>query len=124
MAAADSERTALQSAAEDLQCDRNALSQLRQELASDESRIAEREAMVAHQLEDLRSRFAVLDLAEPRSSWKHHELEIDSRSAEVHRQIQQFKKDRQIHRETVAGASLDTLSRELDHQSGTAGPTR
>ncbi len=115
MAAAESERTALQSAAEDLRCDRNALSQLRQELASDESRIAEREAMVAHQLEDLRSRFAVLDLRA--AEQKHHGSEIDSRSAEVHRQIQQFKKDRQIHRETVAGASLDTLSRELDHRA-------
>ena len=96
--AAESERTALLSANKDLLCERNALSQLRQDLVSRESGIADREVLVARQLEDMRSRFAVLDLRTV--ELKHHESEIDSRAADVHRRVQQFKSDRQVHRET------------------------
>ena len=96
--AAESERTALLSANKDLLCERNALSQLRQDLTSRESGIAEREVLVARQLEDMRSRFAVLDLRA--AELKHHESEIDSRAADVHRRVQQFKSDQHAHRET------------------------
>ncbi|MBC7964480.1 MAG: hypothetical protein H7Z17_01040 [Fuerstia sp.] len=97
--AAESERTALQSANKDLLFERNAQAQLRQDLASRESGIAEREVLVARQLEDMRSRFAVLDLRA--AEQKQHESELDHRAADVHRRIEQFKRDRQAHRETI-----------------------
>jgi hypothetical protein len=59
---AESERNALHDSNKDLLCERNSLSQLRQDLASRESGITEREVFVARQLEDIRTRFAVLDL--------------------------------------------------------------
>ncbi|MEJ7592015.1 MAG: hypothetical protein WKF77_10735 [Planctomycetaceae bacterium] len=95
--AAESERTALLSANKDLLCERDALSQLRQDLAIRESRIAEREVIVARHLEDIRSRFSVLDLRA--AELKHQESEIDSRAADVHRRVQQFKSDQHARRE-------------------------
>jgi len=96
---AESERTALLGANKELLCERNALAQLRQDLASRESGVAEREVLVARQLEDLRSRFAVLDLRA--AEQKHYESEIDSRSADVHRRVQQLKKEQQAFRESI-----------------------
>ena len=106
--AAEAERTALQNANKDLLCERNALSQLRLDLASRESGIAEREVLVAHQLEDLRSRFAVLDLRA--AEQKQYESEIDSRAADVHRRVQQLKSDRLAFRENS----------RIEHSSETA----
>ena len=97
--AAELERITLQGANEVLICERTALSELREELASREVGIGEREALVSRQLEDLRSRFAVLDLRA--AEQKHHESEIDSRAADVHRCVQQFKSDRQAHRASI-----------------------
>lgn len=96
---AESERNALHDANKDLLCERNALSQLRQDLASRESGISEREVLVARQLEDMRSRFAVLDLRA--AELKHHESEINRRSADVHRRVQQLKADRLANRELM-----------------------
>jgi hypothetical protein len=122
--AAEAERTALQNANKDLLCERNALSQLRQDLASRESGIAEREVLVAHQLEDLRSRFAVLDLRA--AEQKQYESEIDSRAADVHRRVQQLKSDRLAFRENsltehssetanvTAAEELAAVRQELD----------
>ena len=97
--AAESERRVLQSASKDLLCERNSLSQLRQDLASREGGISEREVLVAHQLEEMRSRFTVLD--QRAAELKHRESEIDTRAAVVHRRIQQFKADQQAHTETT-----------------------
>jgi len=89
---AESERNALHDANKDLLCERNSLSQLREDVASRESGVAEREVLVARQLEDMRSRFAVLDLLT--SDLKKHESEINSRAADVHQRVQQLKADR------------------------------
>lgn len=95
---AESERHALHESNKVLLCERNSLSQLRQDLASRESGVAEREVLVARQLEDIRSRFAVLDLRA--AELKHHESEVNSRAADVHRRVQQLKADRRVDRET------------------------
>jgi len=96
---AESERNALHESNKDLLCERNSLSQLRQDVASRESGVAEREVLVARQLEDIRSRFAVLDLRA--AELKHHESEVNSRAADVHRRVQQLKADRLVDRETI-----------------------
>lgn len=101
---AESERNALHDANKDLLCERNSLSQLRQDLASRESGITEREVLVVRQLEDLRSRFAVLDLRA--AELKQHESEVDNRAADVHRRVQQLKADRLAERESAAGKDL------------------
>lgn len=134
--AAESERSALQSANKDLLCERNALSQLRQDLASRESGIAEREVLVARQLEDMRSRFAVLDLRA--AEQKQHESELDHRAADVHRRVEQFKRDRQAHREAIrherpidganvvaaeSAAELLTVRQQLDEMQQTLSAT-
>ncbi len=97
---AESERNALHDANKALLCERNSLSQLRQDLASRESGIAEREVLVARQLEDLRSRFAVLDLRA--AELKQHESETNSRSADLHRRVQQLKADQLANRESTS----------------------
>lgn len=96
---AESERSVLQSAHKDLLCERNTLSQLRQDLASKEAGIAEREVLAAHQLEELRTRFAALD--QRASELKQHESEISNRSAEVHRRVKQLKEEQRIHAEAL-----------------------
>jgi hypothetical protein len=101
---AESERNALHDSNKDLLCERNSLSQLRQDLASRESGITEREVFVARQLEDIRSRFAVLDLRA--AELKQHEGEVNSRAADIHRRVQQFKADRQTDRESSTAKNL------------------
>ena len=116
--AAESERATLQGANEILVSERCALSQLRQDLASRESGVGEREVLVSRQLDDLRSRFAVLDLHA--AELRHHESEIDSRAADVHRCVQQFKSDRHAHRESIRceqpadGANFATIERDAE----------
>jgi len=106
--AAESERSALQNANKDLLCERNSLSQLRQDLASREAGIAEREVQVAYQLEEMRSRFAVLE--KRGADLQHHESEIDTRAADVHRRVQQLKADQQAHAETIQRAAAEAAS--------------
>ncbi|HQX48601.1 MAG TPA: hypothetical protein PLR25_01760 [Planctomycetaceae bacterium] len=108
--AAESERSALQNANKDLLCERNSLSQLRQDLASREAGIAEREVQVAYQLEEMRSRFAVLE--KRGADLQHHESEIDTRAADVHRRVQQLKSDQQAHAETIQRAAAEAASAE------------
>ena len=100
--AAESERTALLSANKDLLCERNFLSQLRLDLAGRETGIAEREVLVARQLDDMRNRSAVLDLRD--AQLMDRVSEIDGRAAVVHQGIQQFQSDRHAHRETDRNA--------------------
>ncbi|MDA1230744.1 MAG: hypothetical protein O2856_08220, partial [Planctomycetota bacterium] len=110
--AAESERTAFHGAQKDLLCERNSLSQLRRDLASRESGIAEREVLAARKLEDMRSRFNALEVRA--AELKQQESEIDSRSADVHRRVHQLKTDLQAQR--------DAISREttIDNTQGAA----
>ena len=101
---AESERNALHDANKDLLCERNSLSQLRQDLASRESGIVEREVLVARQLEELRSRFAVLDLRA--AELKQHESETNSRAADLHRRVQLLKADQLVDRESTTTKNL------------------
>ncbi len=89
--AADAEREALQNGHKDLLCERNSLVQFSHDLSSRESSLHERELTIARQAEELRLRFSALQVQS--AELRKEELELNSRAADIHRRVTQFKSD-------------------------------
>jgi len=88
---AETEREALHSSHKDLICERNSLTQSSQDLQSRAAGLAEREAIVVQQTEELRSRFYALTQQD--SELQKTEAELNSRAADLHRRLLLFKEE-------------------------------
>ena len=95
--AADTEREALQNGHKDLLCERNSLVQFSHDLSSRESSLNERELMSAQQAGELRSRFDALQVQS--AELRKEELELNSRAADIHRRVTQFKSEVRVQRQ-------------------------